>query len=60
MQDNYDISATSTILLLLCKSKSDIFLVNLSKPTRIHYGSSVEWYTVEADVAYINKNIKEM
>jgi len=25
------------------------FLLNLSKPTRIHYGSSVEWYTVEAD-----------
>jgi len=34
--------------------------VKLSKPTRILYGSSVQWSTVEADVTYINKYIKEL
>jgi len=33
-----------------------LFSVSVSKPTRKLYGSSVEWYTVEADVTYI-KNI---
>jgi hypothetical protein len=36
----------------------DFFPLNLSKPTRIHYGSSVEWYTVEADITYIKKYFK--
>jgi len=59
MQENYCILITSTNLVLLCQCKSDIFPVNLSNPTRIPYGSSVEWSTVEANVAYINKYIKE-
>jgi hypothetical protein len=31
-----------------------IFYVNFLKPTRILYGRSVEWSTVETDVTYIN------
>jgi hypothetical protein len=55
MQENYCILVNSTTFLLLCQSKSEIFPANLSKPTRIIYGSSAEWSTVEADVTYINK-----
>jgi hypothetical protein len=59
MQDNYYILVTSTNLLLLCQCKSDNFPVNVSYPTLILYGSSVEWSTVAADVAFIEKYIKE-
>jgi hypothetical protein len=58
MQENHCILVTLTNLLLLCKCKSDIFPVNLSKPTRVHYGRSVVWSTVEACVTYIKKYIK--
>ena len=61
MQENYCILVNSKNLSLLCQCtfKSDIFPVNLSKPTCILYGSIVELSTVEADVTYINKYIKE-
>jgi hypothetical protein len=59
MKENNLILVTSTKLLLLCKSKSDIFPVSLSKPTRIFYVRSEEWSTVGADVTYIQKHIKE-
>jgi len=59
MQENHCILVNSTNLLLLCQSKSEDFPAIFSKPTRILYGSSAEWSTVEADVTYINKYIKE-
>ena len=60
MQENHCILVNSTKLLLICCSKSDLFPVNLSKPTLILNESSVEWSTVEADITYINKYIKEL
>jgi len=55
MNENNFILVSSTNFLLLCKCKSDIFHLNLSKSTRILYWSSVERSTVEADVTYIKK-----
>jgi len=60
MQENHCILVNSTNLLLLCQSKSEIFPVNLSKPTRTLYGSSAEWSTVEAHITNINKYIKKL
>jgi len=59
MKEYHWILVTSTNLLVLCKCKSYIFTVNLSKPPRIHYVRSVEWSTVVADITYINKYIAE-
>jgi hypothetical protein len=60
MQETLCTLANSTNLSLSCQWKLDVFPVNLSKPTRILYGRSVDWSTVEADVTYINKCIKEL
>jgi len=59
MQENHCILVNSTNLLLIWQSKSEDFPTIFSKPTIILYGSSAEWSTVEADVTYINKYIKE-
>ena len=55
----YCISVNSTNLLLLCQSKSQIFPVNLLKPTCKLYGRRVELSTFEGDLIYINMYIKE-
>ena len=58
MKENRCILVTYTNLLLLCKCIYDIFLVNISKPTSILYGRSVERTTIEADITYIKKYTK--
>jgi len=60
MQENHCILVNSTNLLLIGQSKSEDFPTIFSKLTSILYGSSAEWSTVEADVTYINKCIKEL
>ena len=42
------------------KTNQNFFPVNLSKQKHIIYGRRLEWSTVEAEVTYINKYIKEL
>jgi len=56
MQKNHCILDNSKFSLL-CQCNSEIFPVNLSKPTRILY--VIEWYTVEAYITYINNYVKD-